>query len=170
MKLRDQQIADLIKYLEHPKREEETVEQVATYIVNSLHDGYASLVSEAPPTLHVGEAFKCAITNKVHFVAWTDGKLSWITSADSRYGYLGDIEVWKRHATSSKAKSGAPGTNDDGWQVGEEVSHTQGLAHFTVIAVAPKCVLLWDGNRPWPETNDTLARLYRRETPKVSLF
>lgn len=124
-----------------------------------------------PPTLKMGEPFKHAVTGKVHHIAWNEGDLYWVTTGDSRYGYLGPIEPWQEYAIDTKAKSGAPGTNVDGWKVGDRVMYSWSKA-LKVVAVIDKAVLLMpDGEtRPIVEPNDSIAKFYRRKKPPVKLF
>jgi len=105
----------------------------------------------------------------VHYVAWTEGELYWITTSDSRYGYLGPVEPWRKYASESRAKTGAPGSNSDGWVVGDALTTAQGSIRATILAVADKCALIQTDRdrRPWPEPNDHLARFYKKQ---VKLF
>jgi len=119
----------------------------------------------------MGEPFKHAVTGKVHHIAWNEGDLYWVTTGDSRYGYLGSIEPWQKYAMDTKAKSGAPGTNAEGWKVDDRVMFSQSM-NLTVVAVIEKAVLLMpDGEtRPFVEPNDSMAKFYKRKKPAVKLF
>lgn len=169
---KNDQIKALIEWLDRPEREEETVEEVAKQIVTAFYGLLTKDLKEEPPNLKVGVAFKDAISNKTYHVAWSDGDLFWIVTADSRYGYLGTIERWKPYATESKAKAGAPGSNVDGYEVDERLMETYTKKKYTILQVADKCVLMLedDMSRPIVEPNDHLAKFYKRKKPSVKLF
>lgn len=172
MATKSQQVARLIEFLDDPARDDMTVEEVAKQIVNSFYSLLLKDVKEEPPNLRVGTAFKSPITNKIHHVAWQEGELAWIITADSRYGFLGKISPWQKNAIETKAKTGAPGNNADGWKEGDRVSSFQRKYFYSVLAVGDKCVLLRPEHesRPVPEPNDIMKEHYRREAAPNPLF
>lgn len=171
MATKSQQVARLVEFLNDPTSEELTVEEMAKRIVNSFYSLLLKEVKEEPPHLEVGMAFKCALTNKVHHVAWNEGDLYWIVTADSRYGCLGPIGSWRKYAIETKAQAGKPGNNSDGWKVGERVLGYR-TYRYTIVATGDKCVLLRpeDGSRPIIEPNDSMEKRYRRIAAPNPMF
>lgn len=169
MTLKSDQIKALVTYLEAPEREEQTTEEVAEDIIDAFYDLLNKSLKDQPPVLHVGEPFKHAVTNKVHYVAWEEDGLYWVTTGDSRYGYLGSIEPWQKYASKSKAMSGAPGTNAKDWKVGDKLAFLRQKKPYEVLAVIDKAVLMRaEGERPIAEPNDSLEKFYRKQS--ASLF
>lgn len=156
----------LVEFLESEEREEQTVQEVAEDIIDAFYGLLNKSLKDQPPILHVGEPFKHAVTNKVHYVAWNEGDLYWVTTGDSRYGYLGPIDPWQKYASKSKAMSGAPGTNAKGWKVGDRVTFLRQKKPYTVLAVIDKAVLIQDaeGSRPQAEPNDMLEKYYNKQS------
>lgn len=166
MATKSEQIKSLIKYLEAPEREEQTVEEVAKDIVNAFYSLLERDIKNQPPVLHVGEPFKHAITGKVHYVSWTDEEgLYWVTTGDSRYGYLGPINSWQKYASESRAKTGGPGTNANGWKVGDILTFGRQKKPFKILAVIDKAVLMHGkgDDHPIVEPNDMLEKFYKRQ-------
>lgn len=172
MATKAQQVARLVEFLNDPANEEYTVEEVAKHIVNGFYKLLLDKVKEEPPNLRVGVAFKSAVTNKVHHVAWGRDDLCWIITADSRFGYLGSLDPWRPYAMETKAQAGVPGNNVDGWKDGDRVSSFQRSYSYTVIATGDKCVLLQPDHqgRPVSEPNDTMEKHYRREQKPNPMF
>lgn len=171
MTLKDDQVKALVAFLESDEREDQTVSEVAEEIVDAFYGLLNKSLKNQPPILHVGEPFKHAVTNKVHYVAWTDEKeLYWVTTGDSRYGYLGPIGPWQKYASESRAKTGAPGTNAKGWKVGDTLIFGRQKKSFKVLAVIEKAVLMLGkgDERPIVEPNDILEKFYNKQA--ASLF
>jgi hypothetical protein len=168
--LKDDQIAALVKFLEAEEREEQTTEEVAEDIIDAFYGLLNKSLKNQPPILHVGEPFKHAVTGKVHYVAWAEDDLYWVTTGDSRYGYLGPIEPWQKYASESRAKTGGPGKNAKGWEVGDKLTFLRQKKPFTVLAVIDKAVLIRDpdAKRPIVEPNDSLEKFYKKQV--ASLF
>ena len=167
MATKAQQVAILVEFLNAPSNEDRTVDEVAKQIVDSFYELLTRDMKEQPPVLKTGDAFKSLITNKVHHVAWNEGDLYWIITADSRYGCVGSKVQWEKYAVESKAKAGAPGSNKEGYLVGDKFTSNQRSLCHTIVAVADKCVLLrGEGDksgRPYAEPNEAIEKHYRRE-------
>lgn len=171
MTLKDDQVKALVAYLESEKREEQTVQEVAEDIIDAFYGLLNKSLKNQPPVLHVGEPFKHAITGKVHYVAWTNEEgLYWVTTGDSKYGYLGPIEPWQKYASESRAKTGAPGTNSKDWKVGDIVAFGRQGRSFEILAVVDKAVLMLGkgDSRPTIEPNESLEKFYKKQS--ASLF
>jgi hypothetical protein len=163
---RARQVEAIARFLERPSLEEVTTEEVAKRIVDDFYGLLLPPVGESPPAIRPGIPFKCTLTEKITHVGWTDGDLYWIITADSRYGYLGPIDPWVPYAAETRAKSGGPGNNSDGWQVGDAFTDSFARGRVSeVIATANKCVLLkTDGSsRPFAEPNDSINKYYRKK-------
>lgn len=171
MTLKDKQISALVDYLNHPKRDDQTVEQVAEDIVDAFYSMLKGALKEEPPDIKSGEPFKHLITGKIHTPMWQQDDLWWIVTPDSNYGYLGVIQPWKRYAIPTKAAA-TKSVNLKGWKVDDRVSFGQGQVNGVIVATTEKSVLLIaDGeSRPIPEPNDLMERFYKKIKPKVNLF
>lgn len=119
----------------------------------------------------MGEPFKSTLTGKIHTPIWEQDDLWWIVTSDSKYGYLGNLDPWRTYAMATKAAP-AKTVNADGWKIGDRISFGQRSINLTILAVTEKSALLQADSMtsPYPETNDSLGKHYRRETAKVSLF
>lgn len=165
MVTKSEQVASLAKWLDSPDREEMTVEEVAKYIITSVYELIERDRKEQPPTLRVGVAFKDLVSNKVYHVAWGKDDLYWIISSDSRYGYLGPLtDSWKKYASETRAKSGAPGNNSDGWKQGDRVSFGRFGPVSTVLCVGDKTVLIQSDDEYYPqaEPNETMKKYFKK--------
>lgn len=156
------QIEKIAALLDDPKHEELDLQEFAKMIVDAYHDLLQADIKSGTPPLHPDSMFKSAFTTKVHQVAWTDGEKAWIVTADSRFGWFGNVDspFWQyTEATRSK-----PFAANEEWQVGEKVSRNQRLYRGTIIATGPKCVLLESQNgNVSVDSNENMAKHYLRE-------
>lgn len=161
----------LVEFLESPAREEQSVEEVASDIVDAFYNLLLKPLKDAPPTIKVGEPFKSLVTGKVHTPLWEQDDLWWIVTSDSSYGYLGPVEPWQKYAAPTRAAA-AKTENKDGWKVDDTVAFLRSKKRATIIAVTEKCALvLHDGaDRPVVEPNDSLSKFYTRMKAPVKLF
>lgn len=175
---RKAQIERVAEFLEDPANDERTVMDVAKTIVDGMYDMWMRDETSPPIPLHVGMAFKAPhIASKVYHVGhmgdmWWGPKLGtistvWIVDTGSEYGTLmpTDRPFW-RIVTPSTAKSGGPGNNKDGWQVGDHVSSGQRAHKYVIIATGDKTVLMHKLGSPtmWmAESNAGLKRYYNKE-------
>lgn len=174
MTTKAQQVSVLVEFLNDPANEERTVEDVAEQIVDSFYELLTRDMKAEPPVLKTGVAFRSVLANKVYHVAWNEGDLYWLIGANDRYGYVGPKGPFERFAVESNAKAGAPGTNLDGWKVGDYLSSNQGHYRHTVLAVADRCVLLAGdidkSGRPYVEPNDHIEKFYVRAAKPNPMF
>lgn len=171
------QIARVAEFLEDPDNDERSVEDVAGIIVRGMYDMWERGVTSPPLTLKVGQAFKSPMSSKTYHVGhigdmfWNKDKgvvsTAWVIDSASEYGSLMPVDrpYW-RIVKPSNAKVGGPGTNDDGWKVGDIVSLSQRKQAFKLIAVGLKTVLMHEVKSPtmwFSEGNTNLKRYYRKE-------
>ncbi len=171
------QIERVAEFLEDPANDERSVEEVAEIIVSGMYDMWERGVTSPPMLLKVGQAFKSPMSSKTYFVAhegdmyWNKDvgvvPTLWVVDSSSEYGMLMPVDrpYW-RIVKPSNAKAGAPGTNDDGWKVGDKVSLSQRKTHYEIIAVGLKTVLMHAKGAPtmwFAEGNSNLKRYYSKE-------
>jgi len=174
---RPAQIAAVAKFLEDPANDERTVTDVAKIIVDGMYDLWTRGESDPPIPLKVGMAFKVPTVAKVYFVGWIGDmwwgpklgtvETAWIIDSGADFGSLMPAErpFW-RIVTPSTAKTGAPGNNKDGWEVGDIVSVSQRSATYQIVAVGDKCVLMNKLGSPtmvYAESNAWLKKFYNKE-------
>lgn len=172
---RPAQIRAVAKFLDDPRNDTRTVDQVAALIVDGLYDLWTADETTPPVPLEVGMAFKTPWSSKVLHVAWkgqfwtpTYGLMEhvWIVSADSEYGTLvpSMAPQW-RVIQSSKAKAGEPG-NNPAWAAGDRVKSRSGSLRYEILATADKCVLVRDVTNHdsiYALSNAELEKYYTRE-------
>lgn len=163
---RQEQARTLAAALEAGAEEEEDVLKFSLRLVDAFHEMLESGLKGPAQRLEVGDAFKIPSSTKVYWVAWEDELSYWITTADSTRGWWlhKDDELLSLTQPSS-ARAGKPGTNKDGWAVGDRVSALQDSLRGVVVAVHDRGVLLRhdDGNLS-PESNEYLDQHYTKES------
>lgn len=175
---RPKQIEAVAKFLEDPANEERTVMEVARIIVDGVYDLWTRDEYSTPIPLTPGLAFKAPGVSKIYHVGWMGDmwwgpskgviQVVWIIESGSTIGSVMPVDspFW-RIVTPSTAKSGAPGSNVDGWKVGDKVSMGQRAHHYEIIATGDKCVLMHKKGFPTmivAESNSTLKSRYRKES------
>lgn len=175
---RPAQIRAVAEFLNDPRNEDRTVEEVATRIVDGIYDLWSTDETTPPVPLDVGLAFKVPWSSKVHHVAWrgqfwtlAHGLMDhvWVVSADSEYGSLTPVYApqW-RVIQSSKAKAGAPGNNPL-WAPGDHARPRSTSEVYEILATGDKCVLMRDTRNHdniFANSNESLARLYEKVTKR----
>lgn len=171
---RPAQIRAVAAFLDDPRNEDRTVEQVATLIVDGIYDMWQADTESPPVPLSLGMAFSTPWSSKVMHVAWL-GKFwthtyglrdhAWIVSADSEFGTLTPVSspMW-RVIKSSRAKAGAPGNNPN-WSEGDRVLTMQNKHIYDVLATGDKCVLMrsvTNHDDIFANSNESMARFYKK--------
>lgn len=174
MSTKDEQIAAIVKFLEDPRNDERTVEDVAKNIVDSFYKLLLAPLKGAPEAIHQGQPWKCALTGKVKHIAWMGNGLAWVVSSGDRYGFLGDLDAWSHWATKTSAKA-IDFVNADGWVAGDKATWKRrgwGRDSFSVLATSEKAALLQQEDRPRPfvEPNDHMEKLYKKVRLLPDLF
>lgn len=164
---RAEQARALANWLEAGAEEGEDVTKFASRLVDAFHEMLKAGLEGPPMRLEVGTAFKSPLSSKVYWVAWQSGERYWITQADSSHGWLisrGD--QFFEYASPSSAKTGKPGTNKDGWSVGDRVSAFQGALQYHVAAVHNRGVLLTElySGSALPQSNEEMSAYYTKES------
>lgn len=174
MSTKDEQQAAIVKFLEDPRNDERTVEDVAKNIVDSFYKLLLAPLKGAPEVIHPGQPWKDSMSGKVKHVAWFSHHLAWVVSTGENYGYLGPLDSWAPYAIKTSAKA-MDFTNADGWAVGDEVRwkrHGWGRDSFSVLATSDRAVLLQQEGaaRPMVEPNGHMEKLYKRVRQEPDLF
>jgi len=167
---KSKQIQAVADFLADPANEERTAEELAKIVVDGVYDLWGATLSDTPLVPHVGMAFKVPFLSSVHFVAWEGEEFGkeklWIVNATSDFGFMTtrSSELWQL-ASPSSAKSGAPGTNSDGWEAGTTVSLSQRRTYLTILQVGNKAVLMRNKTdlSLWTDSNSNLKKYYTRE-------
>lgn len=175
---RKAQIERVAEFLEDPANDERSVVDVAKIVVDGIYEMWMRGVEDPPIPLKLGMAFKTpSVASKVYFVGWMgpewptgdSRELVWVIDATSDYGSLTGVTdpLW-RIVLPSTAKAGGPGSNADGWEVGDQVSLGQRRAWFEIIAVGNKTVLMRDALRGslQVDSNANLKKHYKKERKK----
>lgn len=164
------QIERVADFLSDPANEERTAEELAKIVVDGVYDLWGKTLEDPPLIPHVGMAFKVPFLSSVQFVAWKGEEFGkeklWIINATSDFGFLttSSSDLWRLASTSS-AKSGAPGSNSDGWMPGVTVSLSQRRTHLDILQVGNKTVLMREKSTLalWAESNANMKKYYTRE-------
>lgn len=175
---RSKQIQAVMAFLDSDKNEGRSLEEIATDIVDGYHDALTSGIVKPVQPLRVGMLYKTPLDAKVWRVAWSDNDNVWLVTETSGYGFLGHVwdNQWE-YCEEFRPKKRLDGklvelsdeqidelwSNPD-WRVGDNLSRSQRMMSFEVIAVAPNSVLMCgtDGNL-YSESNANLKKYYRRE-------
>lgn len=164
------QVRAVEDFLADPANDDRTVGELAKIVVDGVYDLWGKTLDEPPLVPHVGMAFKVPFLSSVHFVAWEGEEFGkeklWIVNATSDFGFLTtrSSDLW-RLATPSSAKSGSPGSNSEGWEVGQVVSLGQRRLHLDILSVGNKTVLMRSRSdlSLWAESNANMKKYYSRE-------
>ena len=174
MSTKADQIKAIAAFLEDPRNDERTVEDVAKVIVDSFYSMLLKPLGDAPAVIHPGKPWKDVVSGKVKHVAWLGDGLAWVVSPGDRYGYLGPLDPWMPYATKTVAKA-MDFTNADGWKAGDKAGWQRrgwGKDSFRVLATSDRAVLLLQEGRerPFVEPNDNMEKLYRKIRQEPDLF
>lgn len=164
------QIRAVEDFLADPANDDRTVGELAKIVVDGVYDLWGKTLEDPPLAPHVGMAFKVPFLTSVQFVAWEGEEFGeeklWIVNATTDFGFLTtkQSELWKL-ASPSSAKSGAPGTNSDGWEPGTTVSLSQRRTYLTILQVGTKAVLMRNNSdlSLWADSNSNMKKYYTRE-------
>lgn len=170
--MRDDHTRKVMSLLEQETDGELTTDQVAREIVNTIYGSWESLLKTPATPLKVGEAVKFPWSpSKTYHVAWEgldgfDSPVLWLITSTSDYGALIDpmAPLWM-YGKRSRAEAGKPGSNADGWKVGDKLSITNRRSVFQIIQVGDKSVLMRDLNTGHiqAEKNASLKTSYKKE-------
>ena len=174
MSTKADQIKAIAAFLEDPRNDERTVEDVAKVIVDSFYSMLLKPLGDAPAVIHPGKPWKDTLTEKVKHVAWLDGDLAWVVSRGDRYGCLAPLSAWAPYATKTTADP-MDFTNAAGWKAGDKAGWQRrgwGKDSFRVLAASDKAVLLLQEGRERPivEPNDSMEKLYKKIRQEPDLF
>lgn len=172
----------MAEFLEDPRNDERSVDDVAKLIVDGFYDGWGMGVMDALPLPKVGIAYRTPLTSKVYHVCWVgDGKV-WLCDSSGGPGMLvkENDRFWFT-CTVSKSKP-LDLTNKDGWKAGDRLSTGQRRNNFVVQATNSSGALLMELSGPsvvrepdgpasfWSESNSDLKRFYKKESADSGLF
>ncbi len=172
------QVKAVMEFLDSDKNEGRSLEEIATDVVNGIHDALLKGIKKPAQPVREGMLYKTPVDTKVWRVAWTDWDNVWLVTDNSSYGMLGHIwdNQWE-YCEEYRPKRRRDGSlveltdeeiaeewSNPDWKVGDSLSRSQRLMSFEVIAVAPTCVLMTgsDGNM-YSESNSNLKKYYRKE-------
>lgn len=167
---KSKQIEKVADFLVDPRNDDRTAGELAKIVVDGIYDLWGKTLEEPPLVPHVGMAFKVPFLSSVQFVAWEGEEFGkeklWIVNATSDFGFLTtrSSDLWKL-ASPSKATSGAPGINADGWASGQRVSLSQRKTWLYIMQVGSKAVLMRNEAdlSLWAESNANMKKYYTRE-------
>lgn len=165
------QIKRVADFLSDDRNEERTAEELAAVVVNGVYGMWGKELTDPPMHPHVGMAFKVPFLSTVNFVGWMGEEFGeekvWIINATTDYGLMASptSDIWKA-ASASSAKVGGPGTNSDGWEVGQKVSLSQRRTHLSLLSVGSKAVLMRNTSdlSLWAESNTNMKKYYQKES------
>lgn len=168
---KSEQIKRVADFLSDDKNEDRTAEELAAIVINGVYGMWGKQLDDPPLVPHVGMAFKVPFLSTVNFVGWMGEEFGkekiWVINATTEYGMMvsSNSSLWTI-ASASAAKVGGPGTNSDGWTVGQKVSLSQRRTHLSILAIGLKCVLMRNDSdlSLWAEGNSSMKKYYQKET------
>lgn len=180
------QIKAVAQYLDADQTEGKDLDQVAKEIVEGYHDALMRGIKTPSVPLRRGMLIKTPLSGKVYRVQWLEGDQVWVVGENSSNGWLGPVDapLWahseeynpntfkvidgKRKSVPKTEEEIEEEWSNEDYEVGTALSFGQRQLIFEIIATAPSCVLMRDGDGLlWTENNNNLDRFYRREV-KVS--
>lgn len=178
---RKQQIDAVVKFLDHERNQERSLEAIAIEVVDGFHDMILKGISKPAQPIRLGMLFKNATDGHVRRVQWMDDTLVWFVTDNASYGQLGALSApfWaaceeyrpkRRVEVDGKGKM-LEMTDDEieeawsnpNWKVGDKLSQNQRQYIFEIIATGPQCALMRRGGVLVSDSNRNLEKYYRRE-------
>lgn len=165
------QIKRVADFLSDDGNEDRTAEELAAIVVNGMYGMWGKELTDPPMRPHVGMAFKVPFLSTVNFVGWMGEEFGkervWIINATTDYGLMmsPSSNLWAV-ASASAAKVGGPGSNADGWEIGQKLSLSQRRTHLSVLSVGLKTVLMRNQSdlSLWAESNANMKKYYQKES------
>lgn len=180
---RTKQIEAVAAFLDSDFQEGKSLDDIAASIVDGYLSALTKGISKPAQPLRAGMLIRTPDTSKVSRLVWVEGDLGWFVTEDSNYGMLASISspYWryceeyrpKKRIEADGKKKLVEMTDEDiaeqwdnpDWSVGDTVSMSQRMFSYTILAVAPRSVLLEDGKtgKVYADSTANLSRYYRRE-------
>lgn len=185
------QIKAVMKFLDSEFMESRTLDEVAKAIVEGYHNALTASLHPAPSTPRPGMLFKTPVDDKVRRWVWSGEGKVWIVSETDSYGWIGPsdqssfLELCEEYRPGRLKETGK--LKPDGkperkltklsdeeieeewsnpeWKPGDQVSQNHRQYRFTVVATAPRSVLLrgLDGHLT-VDCNKNMDLYYKRES------